>query len=67
MLQAQDEKILKNHLRDFLVQTKEFSSGDNSELYYEDGGANHQGTFEQLLLPSQSSSSAVYPTNSSHT
>ncbi|GJD07631.1 Protein EXPORTIN 1A [Galdieria sulphuraria] len=58
MLQAQDEKILKNHLRDFLIQTKEFSSGDNSELYDE---ANHHSTSASEQERLQSS---IVPTSS---
>ncbi|KAK4535897.1 hypothetical protein CDCA_CDCA06G1922 [Cyanidium caldarium] len=30
---AEDERAFKQHLRDFLVQTKEFSASDNAELY----------------------------------
>jgi len=30
------EKLFKSHLRDFLVETKEFRSGDNAELYDEE-------------------------------
>lgn len=29
----------KNHLRDFLVQTKQFSTGDNREMFAEDQAA----------------------------
>lgn len=36
MLSGCDEKTFKGHLRDFLVQTKEFSSGDNTDLYEEE-------------------------------
>lgn len=31
-----NEKAFKGHLRDFLVQTKEFSGGDNTDLYDEE-------------------------------
>ena len=31
--------LFKNHMRDFLVQTKTFSSGDNRELYAEEAAA----------------------------
>jgi len=31
--------LFKNHMRDFLVQTKSFSSGDNRELYAEEAAA----------------------------
>eukprot|EP00871_Galdieria_phlegrea_P002791 jgi/Galph1/3512/GphlegSOOS_G2142.1 len=48
MLQAHDEKILKNQVRDFLVQTKEFSCGDNTELYEE---VNHVSQ-DQMSRPS---------------
>lgn len=33
LLSGCDEKTFKGHLRDFLVQTKEFSGGDNTDLY----------------------------------
>lgn len=36
LLSGSDEKTFKSHLRDFLVQTKEFSSGDNTDLYDEE-------------------------------
>lgn len=36
MMSGADEKIFKGHLRDFLVQTKEFSAGDNTDLYDEE-------------------------------
>ncbi|KAI0563913.1 exportin 1 [Gracilaria domingensis] len=36
LLSSVDEKMFKIHLRDFLVQTKEFSSGDNTELFDEE-------------------------------
>jgi len=31
-----DERLFKQHLRDFLVRTKEFLAGDNTDLYDED-------------------------------
>eukprot|EP00173_Palmaria_palmata_P005479 Plantae.Rhodophyta-Palmaria_palmata.ctg982.p1 GENE.Plantae.Rhodophyta-Palmaria_palmata.ctg982~~Plantae.Rhodophyta-Palmaria_palmata.ctg982.p1 ORF type:complete len:649 (-),score=136.40 Plantae.Rhodophyta-Palmaria_palmata.ctg982:186-1850(-) len=36
MLSGSDEKTFKSHLRDFLVQTKEFSAGDNTDLWDEE-------------------------------
>jgi exportin-1 len=36
LLSGSDEKTFKGHLRDFLVQTKEFSGGDNTDLYDEE-------------------------------
>lgn len=36
MFSGADEKTFKGHLRDFLVQTKEFSVGDNTDLYDEE-------------------------------
>lgn len=36
LLSCTDEKAFKGHLRDFLVQTKEFSGGDNTELFDEE-------------------------------
>lgn len=36
MLSGCDDKTFKGHLRDFLVQTKEFSAGDNTDLFDEE-------------------------------
>lgn len=36
ILSGTDEKTFKGYLRDFLVQTKEFSSGDNTDLFDEE-------------------------------
>eukprot|EP00177_Eucheuma_denticulatum_P002108 GFKZ01003766.1.p1 GENE.GFKZ01003766.1~~GFKZ01003766.1.p1 ORF type:complete len:1112 (-),score=191.15 GFKZ01003766.1:1133-4468(-) len=36
LVSGTDEKSFKGHLRDFLVQTKEFSSGDNTDLFDEE-------------------------------
>lgn len=36
LLSSADEKMFKVHLRDFLVQTKEFSAGDNTDLFDEE-------------------------------
>ncbi|KAA8495821.1 Protein EXPORTIN 1A [Porphyridium purpureum] len=36
MIECNEEKAFKGHLRDFLVQTKEFSAGDNTDLYDEE-------------------------------
>lgn len=36
LLSGCDEKTFKGHLRDFLVQTKEFSGGDNTDLFDEE-------------------------------
>lgn len=36
ILSGTDEKTFKGHLRDFLVQTKEFSGGDNTDLFDEE-------------------------------
>lgn len=36
LLSGSDEKTFKGHLRDFLVQTKEFSAGDNTDLFDEE-------------------------------
>ena len=33
MLELQDNTAFKDHLRDFLVQTKSFSSQDNADLF----------------------------------
>jgi exportin-1 len=39
LLAGSDEKMFKGHLRDFLVQTKEFSGGDNTDLFDEEAQA----------------------------
>ena len=36
MLDFTDFTVFKNHLRDFLVQTKQFALSDNADLYAED-------------------------------
>lgn len=36
LLSGTDDKTFKGHLRDFLVQTKEFSGGDNTDLFDEE-------------------------------
>uniref|UniRef100_A0A7S1TC72 Exportin-1 n=1 Tax=Compsopogon caeruleus TaxID=31354 RepID=A0A7S1TC72_9RHOD len=36
MLEIPDDRLLKSHVRDFLVQTKEFSAGDNTDLFDEE-------------------------------
>lgn len=36
LLSGSDEKTFKGYLRDFLVQTKEFSKGDNTDLFDEE-------------------------------
>jgi len=36
MIEIDDERLFKAHLRDFLVQTKEFSTGDNTDLFDEE-------------------------------
>lgn len=36
MLDLSDFNYFKNHLRDFLVQTKQFALQDNAELYAEE-------------------------------
>lgn len=39
MLDFTDLTLFRNHLRDFLVQTKQFALSDNAELYAEDVAA----------------------------
>jgi len=39
MFDLKDHSMFKNHLRDFLVQTKQFASQDNAELYAEEAAA----------------------------
>ena len=43
-----DHGAFKNHLRDFLVQTKEFSTSDNAELYAEETSSQRQREKERL-------------------
>ena len=39
MLELQDHAAFKDHLRDFLVQTKSFSSQDNADLFADEAAA----------------------------
>ena len=39
MLELQDPAAFKDHLRDFLVQTKSFSSQDNADLFADEAAA----------------------------
>ena len=39
MLELQDNAAFKDHLRDFLVQTKSFSSQDNADLFADEAAA----------------------------
>lgn len=42
-----DLAAFKNHIRDFLVLMREFSSGDNSELFLDEEEATKQAAAEQ--------------------
>ena len=39
MFELQDNTAFKDHLRDFLVQTKSFSSQDNADLFADEAAA----------------------------
>ena len=39
MFELQDHAAFKDHLRDFLVQTKSFSSQDNADLFADEAAA----------------------------
>ncbi|CAI5490079.1 unnamed protein product [Closterium sp. Naga37s-1] len=44
-----DTATFKNHLRDFLVQSKEFSDKDNKELYAEEAAAQREAERQRML------------------
>ena len=53
-----DLTMFKNHLRDFLVQTKQFKSSDNSAMFAEEQAARQaaeraRGRHPGMLPPSQ--------------
>ena len=48
LLHCQDHSAFKNHLRDFLVQTKQFASQDNADLYAEEAAAKAAAERERL-------------------
>lgn len=49
------DDVFKAHLRDFLIQLREFSAGDNSELFAEEEQARRAATQQQeLQLPGMS-------------
>ena len=43
-----DHAAFKNHLRDFLVQTKEFATADNAELYAEETAAQREAERQRV-------------------
>ena len=43
-----DYGAFKNHLRDFLVQTKEFATADNAELYAEETAQQRENEKQRL-------------------
>ncbi|XP_076945553.1 protein EXPORTIN 1A-like [Bidens hawaiensis] len=44
-----DLYTFKNHIRDFLVQSKEFSTQDNKDLYAEEAAAQKEKEWQQML------------------
>mmetsp|Transcript_13459 Transcript_13459/g.38211 ORF Transcript_13459/g.38211 Transcript_13459/m.38211 type:complete len:1071 (+) Transcript_13459:123-3335(+) len=48
MFDLKDHSAFKNHLRDFLVQTKQFASQDNADLYAEEAAAKAAAERERL-------------------
>ncbi|KAL9689395.1 hypothetical protein QQ045_009780 [Rhodiola kirilowii] len=44
-----DLSIFKNHIRDFLVQSKEFSAQDNKDLYAEEAAAQRERERQRML------------------
>ncbi|KVI04773.1 Armadillo-like helical [Cynara cardunculus var. scolymus] len=44
-----DLSIFKNHIRDFLVQSKEFSAQDNKDLYAEEAAAEKERERQRML------------------
>jgi exportin-1 len=44
-----DTTAFKNHLRDFLVQSKGFSSQDNKDLYAEEAAAQREAERQRML------------------
>ncbi|PIA33613.1 hypothetical protein AQUCO_04100203v1 [Aquilegia coerulea] len=44
-----DLPIFKNHIRDFLVQSKEFSAQDNKDLYAEEAAAQRERERQRML------------------
>eukprot|EP00252_Welwitschia_mirabilis_P021498 TRINITY_DN552_c0_g1_i7.p1 TRINITY_DN552_c0_g1~~TRINITY_DN552_c0_g1_i7.p1 ORF type:complete len:1076 (+),score=191.44 TRINITY_DN552_c0_g1_i7:303-3530(+) len=44
-----DISLLKNHVRDFLVQSKEFSAQDNQDLYAEEAAAQRERERQRML------------------
>ncbi|GAV70516.1 IBN_N domain-containing protein/Xpo1 domain-containing protein/CRM1_C domain-containing protein [Cephalotus follicularis] len=44
-----DLSIFKNHIRDFLVQSKEFSAQDNNDLYAEEAAAQRERERQRML------------------
>ena len=69
MFELQDHAAFKDHLRDFLVQTKSFSSQDNADLFADEAAAARQvqyllliktalGTKQKYLIPNRGCSDA---------
>ncbi|XP_043815380.1 protein EXPORTIN 1A isoform X5 [Manihot esculenta] len=44
-----DLSVFKNHIRDFLVQSKEFSAQDNKDLYAEEAAAQRERERQRML------------------
>lgn len=44
-----DQSKFKDHIRDFLVQSKEFSAQDNKDLYAEEAAAQRERDRQRML------------------
>ncbi|ESW03526.1 hypothetical protein PHAVU_011G020900 [Phaseolus vulgaris] len=44
-----DQSTFKNHIRDFLIQSKEFSAQDNKDLYAEEAAAQRERERQRML------------------
>lgn len=58
-----DERLFKQHLRDFLVRTKEFLGGDNTDLY-EDDRRSHEALAQRVLAAVPGMQNATQTANS---
>ena len=49
MFELQDHAAFKDHLRDFLVQTKSFSSQDNADLFADEAAAAREVCLQGII------------------
>lgn len=50
MFQLKDDAAFKQHLRDFLVQTKSFADKNNADLYAEEAAQQREVSAMQAIL-----------------